>query len=66
MCLLCRCSVDITLQYVTPAQVTSCDHMIKQSCNFADRKPSPSHHSAKFDGHTLSEKLNVAKHENCN
>ena len=66
MCLLCRYSVDITLQYVRSAQVTSCDHVIKQSCNFADRKPSPSHHSAKFDGHALCEKLNAAKHENYN
>ena len=38
--------------------------MIKQSCDFAAL--TISHHSAKFDGYTLCESVNVANHENCN
>ena len=44
--------------------MTSCDHVIKQSCDFAAL--TISHHSAKFDGHTLCESVNVANHENYN
>ena len=60
MYLLCRQS----LQHVTPPHVTSCDHMIKQSCDFAVL--TISHHSARFDGYTLYESVNVANHENYN
>ena len=35
-------------------QVTSRDHLIKQSCNFSDRNP---HY--KFHGHTLCETVSV-------
>ena len=61
---LCRESVHITF---TVCHVTLRDfmwHVIKQSCDFAAL--TISHHSAKFDGHTLCEKANVANHENYN
>ena len=48
--------------HVTPPHLTSCDHVIKQSCDFAAF--TISHHSGKFDGHTLCESVNVANHEN--
>ena len=38
--------------------------MIKQSCDFAVL--TISHHSARFDGYTLYESVNVANHENYN
>ena len=44
--------------------MTSCDHVIKHSCDFAAL--TISHHSAKFDGHMLCESVNVANHENYN
>ena len=43
-----------------PLQVTSRDHVIKQPCDFVDRKTlTISDHSVKFDGHTLCESVNV-------
>ena len=44
--------------------MTSCDHVIKQSCDFAVLTISD--YSAKFDGHALCESVNVAKNENYN
>ena len=44
--------------------MTSCDHVIKQSSDFAAL--TISHHSAKFDCHTLCESVNVTNHENYN
>ena len=44
-----------------PPHMTSCDHMIKQSSDFAAL--AISHHFAKFDDHTLCESVNVTNHE---
>ena len=44
--------------------MTSCDHVIKQSSDFA--AVTIGHHSAKFDGDTLCESINVGNHENYN
>ena len=61
----CAFCVDkVLIQYVTPPHVTSCDHVIKQSCDFPAL--TINHHSANFDGHTLCESVNVANHENYN
>ena len=62
MCFLCRWSVDITS---TVCHTTSPDFMWprnQKSCDFAAL--TITHHTAKFDGHTLWESVNVANHEN--